>query len=467
MDGRAEDGETRGLGAGEQGRGEGIPPVAADPVSDAGAGLTRAEGGLVLPDVPAVPDVVVTADVAGVVPVAPMSDAAAPSAAPVSAPPATRAPDADLTVPAVWEEPDAPLARTGREKPARAAGEKPAEAEGRKGLFGVTPGRAAAGLTAAAAAAYAVYLLGAGRGRRRPVTELANALGMRLDYVPWGDVHYAFYAREGHGRSLVLLHSINAVASAHEMRPLARAFLRDRDRPVYALEWLGFGHSDRPEIEYTPDVLEDQLEHWLERIIRPAGGADVIGLSLGATYAAEVARRRPDLVRSLVALEPAGLGDEPAEIGRGWARLLFTLPGVQRAFYERLTTPEALSRFARQHLFTPEFGVPDEYVNFAVETARVEGAAHPLDDFLSGRMAPDEALETFRRLRQPLLVIHGSVENRRMESYTRLPELDERPNVSVVSLPTGSMPHWEHAREVVQRIRDFYDSLDGQRRAAE
>ncbi|HEX6748668.1 MAG TPA: alpha/beta fold hydrolase [Longimicrobium sp.] len=345
--------------------------------------------------------------------------------------------------------------------------EQPAEEPKRRGLFGVTPRRAAAGLGAAAAAAYAVYLLGAGRGRRRPVTELPNALGMRLDYVPWGDVHYAWYGREGRGRPLVLLHSINAVASAHEMRPLARAFLRDRDRPVYALEWLGFGHSDRPEIDYTPDVLEDQLEHFLERVLRPAGGADIVGLSLGATYAAEVARRRPDLVRSLVAIEPAGLGDEPAEIGRGWSRLLFTLPGVQRAFYDRLTTPEALAKFARDNLFTPEFGVPDEYVNFAAETARVEGAPRPLDDFLSGRMFPEEALETFRRLRQPLLVIHGSVENRRMESYTRIPELDGRANATVISLPTGAMPHWERAREVVARIRDFHDSLESQRRAAE
>ncbi|HYH79801.1 MAG TPA: alpha/beta fold hydrolase [Longimicrobium sp.] len=462
MDGRADDGDK----GGEHGTGEAIPPVQSD------AGTSAADLEPVTPDVAGggsaldAGGAAGTAEVGEPVPDTPAAAVPAAPAAPVRSAPARRVEDGDLGVPAIWDEPEAPPARAGQKpagRPPRAAPE--AEEPKRKGMFGVTPGRAAAGLTAAAAAAYAVYLLGAGRGRRRPVTELANALGMRLDYVPWGDVHYAFYAREGHGRPIVLLHSINAVASAHEMRPLARAFLRDRDRPVYALEWLGFGHSDRPEIEYTPDVLEDQLEHWLERVIRPAGGADVIGLSLGATYAAEVARRRPDLVRSLVAIEPSGLGDEPAEIGRGWARLLFTLPGVQRAFYERLTTPEALSKFARQHLFTPDFGVPDEYVNFAVETARVEGAAHPLDDFLSGRMAPDEALETFRRLRQPLLVIHGTVQNRRMENYTSLPELDERPNVKVVALPTGSMPHWEHAREVVQRIRDFHDSLEGQRRA--
>ncbi len=332
------------------------------------------------------------------------------------------------------------------------------EKEGKGSRLGMA-GKAAAGLTAAAVAAYGVYLLGASRSRRRPVTELPNALGLRLEYVPWGDVHYAYYTREGEGRPLVLLHSINAVASAHEMRPLARAFVRLTERPLHALEWVGFGHSDRPEIEYDPGVFEDQLEHFLERVIRPAGGADVIALSLGAAYAAEVARRRPDLVRSLVAIEPAF---EPAEIGRVWSRVLFTLPGVQRAFYERLTTPEKLFAFARDNLFTAEFGVPEEYVEYGAETARVEGAARPLDDFLSGRLFPEDALETFRRLRQPVLVVHGTVEERRMESFTTLPELESRANVSVVGLPTGALPHWERPGEVVERVLQFYHDALGE-----
>jgi pimeloyl-ACP methyl ester carboxylesterase len=342
-----------------------------------------------------------------------------------------------------------------RSKRRREKGLEPAGAEKpSRGLLGQA-GRAA-GLTAAAAlAAYGVFLVGAGRSRQRPVTELPNALGMRLEYVPWGDVHYAFYSREGEGRPLVFVHGINAAASAHEMRPLVRALARG-DRPIFALEWVGFGHSDRPEIGYTPDVMEDQLEHFLERVVRPAGGADVIGLSLGATYAAEVARRRPDLVRSLVALEPAGLGDDPRELGRFWSRMVFTLPGVQRALYERLTTPERLFEFARDQLFTPEFGVPEEYVDYGVETARVEGAARPLDDFVNGRLFVKDAIETYLRLRQPVLVVHGTAESRQPAPAKRLPELEERPNVTVVGLPTGPLPHWERAAEVAERVRRFY-----------
>jgi pimeloyl-ACP methyl ester carboxylesterase len=318
----------------------------------------------------------------------------------------------------------------------------------------------AALLAAAAGAAYGVYLLGKPGGRRRPVTELTLALNLRLQYIPWRSVHYAYYSRPGAGRPIVLLHSINAIASAHEMRPLVQRFQRETGRPIYVLEWLGFGHSDRPEVEYTPELLEGQLDHFLSKVLRPTEAVDVIGLSLGASYAAEVARRRPDLIRSLVAIEPTGLGAEPQEIGRAWSKLLFTLPGVQQAFYDRLTTPEALYEFARDNLFSPDYGVPDEYVDFGAETARAEGASRPLDDFLSGRLFPEDSRDTFFHLPQPVLIIHGTVSDRRMESYSDLPELANRRNTTVVALPTGALPHWERPGVVMERVGEFYADVD-------
>ncbi len=322
-------------------------------------------------------------------------------------------------------------------------------------------GKAAVGLAAAAAAAYGVYLWGSPRARRRPVTELALAFDLPLRYVPWRSVHYAYYVRGGSGRPIVLLHSVNAVASAHEMRPLVQRLQRETNRPLFVLEWLGFGHSDRPEISYEPDLLEGQLEHFISRVIRPRRGVDVIAFSLGAGYAAEVARRRQDLVRTLVAIEPSGLGEEPGEIGRVWSRLLFTLPGIQEAFYDRLTRPEALYEFARDNLFSPEFGVPDEYVDYGSETARMEGAARPLDDFLNGRLFLEDGADTWQHVPQPLLIIHGTSTDRRPETYTALPELERRPNTSVVPLPTGAMPHWERPGEVMKRINQFYADVEG------
>ena len=78
-----------------------------------------------------------------------------------------------------------------------------------------------------------------------------------------------------------------------------------------------------------------------------------------------------------------------------------------------------------------------------------------MDDFLSGRLFPEQGREAFQRMRQPLLVVHGTVDERRMESYRALPELNEQPDVEVVALPTGALPHWERAKEVAERIARF------------
>ena len=66
------------------------------------------------------------------------------------------------------------------------------------------------------------------------------------------------------------------------------------------------------------------------------------------------------------------------------------------------------------------------------------------------------ASETYLRLPQPVLVVHGTAESRQLAPAKRLPELEERPNVTVVGLPTGPLPHWERAAEVAERVRRFY-----------
>jgi pimeloyl-ACP methyl ester carboxylesterase len=317
-------------------------------------------------------------------------------------------------------------------------------------------GRAAAGLAVGAVAAYGVYLLGAPRGRRRPVTELSRALTLKLDYVPWRGLYYAYYGRRGAGRPIVVLHGAGAVASAHEVRPLVQRLRERTDRDLFVPEWLGFGHSDRPDVDYAPELLEEQLEHFLDHVVGAGeGGVDIVGYSLGASYAAGLAARRPELVRSLVAIEPAGLGREPKRLSAMWGRLLFTLPGVQRAFFDRITRAEALRTFAAESLFTPEFGVPDEFVEHAAETARAEGASRPFDDLVSGRLHPDDVGGTLARLRQPVLIIHGTVANRRLESFRELPDLEARPNTEIITLATGAYPQWEKADDVAAAIGRF------------
>src|SRR5690242_470108 len=80
-----------------------------------------------------------------------------------------------------------------------------------------------------------------------------------------GDVHYTV---SGTGPSVVLVHGVGLASSSFEMRyivePLARRFR------VYALDLLGFGHSDRPRLSYTPDLYVALLEDFVRGVSGPS-----------------------------------------------------------------------------------------------------------------------------------------------------------------------------------------------------
>src|SRR5688572_1334664 len=73
----------------------------------------------------------------------------------------------------------------------------------------------------------------------------------------------SFYADEtAAGTPLVLIHSINAAASAYEMRPIFE-YYRGK-RPVFALELPGFGFSEREDRGYTADVFVQALLDFMD-----------------------------------------------------------------------------------------------------------------------------------------------------------------------------------------------------------
>src|SRR5690606_13097347 len=99
---------------------------------------------------------------------------------------------------------------------------------------------------------------------------------------PQAGLLYYYADRQQEGRPLVLVHSINAGASAYEMRPIFERYRRQR--PVYALDLPGFGFSERTDRAYSPALYEQAISNFLANVV--GGPADVVALSLGSEFAA-------------------------------------------------------------------------------------------------------------------------------------------------------------------------------------
>jgi pimeloyl-ACP methyl ester carboxylesterase len=126
--------------------------------------------------------------------------------------------------------------------------------------------------------------------------------------------HRIHYVEAGSGPVVVLLHGLGADIRVWRQTMPALA----PDFRVIAIDHLGHGQSDKPEIEYRVGTLVESLTGFLDEMKIPK--ATVIGNSLGGWVAAMFATRQADRVEKLVLVDAAGYGQEPGEIVRDYLR---------------------------------------------------------------------------------------------------------------------------------------------------
>jgi pimeloyl-ACP methyl ester carboxylesterase len=257
-----------------------------------------------------------------------------------------------------------------------------------------------------------------------------NRRGFESRWVTSGATHLHVYESRGGGSlpTTVMLHGLGSAAAPFG-RVLAR--LRPHVRRVLAPELPGHGFSAHPGSRMTPDVALDALTHALDGLLDEP--AIVCGNSLGGAVALHYALRRPERVRALVLLSPAGARLSEDE----WRELKDAFRIRTRADATRLIErvyhrpPWFLALFA--HEFPEAFRRPA--VQDILDTATNEHAPTP-DDLASlpmpillvwgksERLLPASALEYFRAHLPPHAIIEQP------EGFGHSPHLDEPARVA-------------------------------------
>jgi pimeloyl-ACP methyl ester carboxylesterase len=114
------------------------------------------------------------------------------------------------------------------------------------------------------------------------------------------------YFEGGQGRPLLLIHGLGA--RSEYWAPQMPAYVANGFH-LYALDLLGCGQTDRPDIAYTIQQQTNLVRDFMEslRIER----ADVVGWSMGGWVALQFALQHPGRIRRLVVMDSAGISFDP------------------------------------------------------------------------------------------------------------------------------------------------------------
>jgi pimeloyl-ACP methyl ester carboxylesterase len=268
--------------------------------------------------------------------------------------------------------------------------------------------------------------------------------GERLEWLSEGRRLVAYV--DGAGPPLLLVHSVNAAASAAEMRPLHAHYRKTRT--VFSIDLPGFGLSDRSDRPYTPRLMTQALHSLTEQARQRCGPqpVDALALSLSCEFLARAASQAPTQYRRLALVSPTGLAgrDErraapETTLAMPW--LLSTLrgPGWGKLLYRGLTRPGVIRFFLNKTWGSP--AIDEELWRYAVLTAQQEGAEHAPLHFLSGGLFSRDIQNVYESLTQPCWLAHG--ERGDFTDYRKKSLLQDRPNWRVSVFPTGAMPYFE------------------------
>ena len=216
----------------------------------------------------------------------------------------------------------------------------------------------------------------------------------------------------GDGPPLLLVHSVNAAASAADVRPL---FDRYRaSHTVYAVDLPGFGLSARPDVAYTPRLMTDALHALNAEIRRRSGSArvDALGLSLGCEFLARAAVEQPMHWRRLALVSPTGLDGHRPRRGkpgrtrlRRWLYRLLTQPLWAKPLFNWLTRPGVVRYFLERTWGSR--AIDETLCAYAVQSARQPGARHAPLYFLAGGLFSADIHRIYENLSQPVWMAHG------------------------------------------------------------
>jgi len=252
--------------------------------------------------------------------------------------------------------------------------------------------------------------------------------------------------RAGSGPPLLLIHSVNAAASAAEVRPLYEHYRATHT--VFAPDLPGFGFSARSDRVYSPRLMTDAVHAIVNDIGARCGGApvDALALSLSSEFLARAAAESPPRFRSLALVSPTGFGGGKSRRGAPgstyampWLYRALRGPGWGRALFHALTRPGVIRYFLGRTWGSTH--IDERLWAYDVLTARQPGAEHAPLYFLSGGLFSADIHCVYEALRLPVWMSHGVRGD--FTDYRGRARVTARDNWRISVFQTGALPHFE------------------------
>ncbi|MBA3947621.1 MAG: alpha/beta fold hydrolase [Herpetosiphonaceae bacterium] len=268
--------------------------------------------------------------------------------------------------------------------------------------------------------------------------------------------HTIAYTIRGEGVPLLLVHSVNGTASSFELRKQWSGLVEGRR--LYALDLLGFGGSDRPDVAYSAQLFTDLITDFVHDVVgQPTA---VLASSLSSSFVVAAAAREPHLFTQLLLIEPTGivaLAKPQGRAGRVTQQVIRS-PLVGACLFNLLVSRPSIRFFLANQSYHDPAGATSQVLKQSYYSGHQPSARFAPAAFLSGALNSN-VRQQFAELPQPVLIAWGQYAKptpvAQAKTWIKL-----KPQAKLVIFEaSGMLPHDEESEAFNRIANQFFDHI--------
>jgi len=269
-------------------------------------------------------------------------------------------------------------------------------------------------------------------------------------YIKVGDINTRYWTLGDTGPIVLLIHGF---ASSVEYW-MANINQLAKNHRVYALDLVGFGRSDKPNIKYRGAVLAQFVKKFMET--QNIAKATLIGHSLGGAVTLYFAIRYPKLVDKLILVSSGGLGREISFDFR-----ILTLPFIGELILS-FTSRYSLRKIVRSHVYNKD-AISDDFIDRIYAILELPNTKRTMLTILRQNVnffgVKSEAikliLDNLYKIKNQTLIIWGKNDNLLPVTQADI-AVQHLPNAKLhIFENCGHIPQMEHSEKFNDLVIDF------------
>ena len=258
------------------------------------------------------------------------------------------------------------------------------------------------------------------------------------------------YTQKGSGTPLLLLHDLTAGSSSYEFCKIIDELAEKHE--VYAVDLLGYGLSDKPNITYTSYLYVQSIIDFIKNVIGKK--TNILATGDSSSIAVMCAHNDGEVIDRIVLINPQSINQLnriPSKRTK-LLKLLIDTPVLGTFVYNMVTTKEAFRKlFAEKYFYNP--GMISEGILDAYREASHQPDCNAKYTFASymGRYMNTNIVHALKQIDHSIYVIYGT---EKIDNQTTIDTYLSY-NQSIEAFPisyTRQYPHLERSKAVLDQL---------------